>query len=161
VRLPKEPVDELCAPAPKSFFEPAPRPSEPISSRAPCVAAGREQTQRWNPAPARDERPDLSLAHVRPEKKRCSGRGQSRCAASFFGGEAPCAKKRSRGAVCLSRGQLLTRMNSSMGLKRRKRNKVYIGNIMNWRPSCRSRRNVLQYESPPTPAELAYLFARI
>lgn len=68
----------------------------------------------------------------------------------FFCGEAPGAEEENEGRPFVGpAGQLLTKMIQAMGLSREK---VYIGNIMNWRPQTGSSYG----NRPPTPNEMAY-----
>ncbi len=70
-------------------------------------------------------------AHVRPGKKIVFGAGDTD-AAIFFCGEAPGAEEEEQGEPFVGRaGQLLTKAIQAMGLKRED---VFIGNIMKWRP---------------------------
>ncbi len=70
-------------------------------------------------------------AHVRPGKKVVLGVG-ALDARIMFVGEAPGAEEEIQGEPFVGpAGQLLTKMIIGMGLKRED---VYIGNIMNWRP---------------------------
>ena len=87
--------------------------------------------------------------HLRPGKQLVVGVGDLD-AELFFCGEAPGAEEESVGEPFVGpAGQLLTRMIEAMGLKRET---VYIGNIMNWRPETKG--NV--GNRPPTAEELAF-----
>lgn len=77
----------------------------------------------------------------------------------FFVGEAPGADEEIAGEPFVGKaGELLTRMIGAMGVKRED---VYIGNIMNWRPDTETGTG----NRPPTPEEMAfclpYLLAQI
>ena len=77
----------------------------------------------------------------------------------FFCGEAPGAEEEEQGEPFVGKaGQLLTKMIMAMGLKREQ---VYIGNIMNWRPRLATRVG----NRPPTAEEmdfcLPYLKAQV
>lgn len=88
-------------------------------------------------------------AHVKPGKKVVFGTGNL-SAKIFFCGEAPGADEETQGIPFVGRaGQLLTKIISAMGLKREE---VYIGNIMNWRPEMPTSRG----NRPPTSEEMAY-----
>lgn len=88
-------------------------------------------------------------AHVKPGKKVVFGIGNL-SAKIFFCGEAPGADEEIQGVPFVGRaGQLLTKIISAMGLKREE---VYIGNIMNWRPEMPTSRG----NRPPTSEEMAY-----
>lgn len=88
-------------------------------------------------------------AHVKPGKKVVFGIGNL-SAKIFFCGEAPGADEEIQGVPFVGRaGQLLTKIISAMGIKREE---VYIGNIMNWRPEMPTSRG----NRPPTSEEMAY-----
>ncbi len=68
----------------------------------------------------------------------------------FFCGEAPGADEALQGEPFVGKaGQLLNKIIAAMGLKREK---VYIGNIMNWRPE----HDKPYGDRPPTSDEMAY-----
>lgn len=92
--------------------------------------------------------------HLRPGKKAVVGVGNLD-ATIFFCGEAPGAEEEVLGEPFVGpAGQLLTRMIQAMGLKREQ---VYIGNIMNWRPDLPTPAGQEQIGNrPPTPEELSY-----
>lgn len=91
---------------------------------------------------------------VRPGKQVVVGVGNLD-AKIFFCGEAPGAEEEIQGEPFVGpAGQLLTRMIVGMGLKREE---VYIGNIMNWRPELPTAPGREQEGNrPPTPEELNY-----
>lgn len=93
-------------------------------------------------------------AHVRPGKKVVLGVG-SVDARIMFVGEAPGAEEEVQGEPFVGpAGQLLTKMIGAMGLKRED---VYIGNIMNWRPEMPVNASGVQYGNrPPTEEEMRY-----
>ncbi|HVU32320.1 MAG TPA: uracil-DNA glycosylase family protein [Opitutaceae bacterium] len=93
-------------------------------------------------------------AHVRPGKKVVLGVGSLE-AKIMFVGEAPGAEEEVQGEPFVGpAGQLLTKMIQAMGLKREE---VYIGNIMNWRPELATRGGGEQIGNrPPTEAEMRY-----
>lgn len=87
--------------------------------------------------------------HVRPGKKIVFGVG-TLDADIFFCGEAPGAEEETQGEPFVGpAGKLLTRIIEAMGLSR---DRVYIGNIMNWRPEMPSEFG----NRPPTAEEMAY-----
>ncbi|MBO6101827.1 MAG: uracil-DNA glycosylase, partial [Opitutales bacterium] len=87
--------------------------------------------------------------HLHKGKKVVFGVG-SLDAEIFFCGEAPGADEETQGEPFVGKaGQLLTKIIAAMGLKRED---VYIGNIMNWRPELPTRTG----NRPPTPEEMAY-----
>ncbi len=96
--------------------------------------------------------------HVKPGKKIVFGVGNLD-ANIFFCGEAPGADEEIQGEPFVGRaGQLLMKIILAMGLKREE---VYIGNIMNWRPEL----DTTFGNRPPTQEEmnfcLPYLKAQI
>lgn len=103
---------------------------------------------------------DLVMSHpvctsnVRVGKKVVLGVG-SLDAQVMFVGEAPGAEEEIHGEPFVGpAGQLLTRMIGAMGLKRED---VYIGNIMNWRPQTPTVEGVEQVGNrAPTPEEMAF-----
>lgn len=125
---------------------PAPRP--------PVVIEGRDKKERW------EKLKDLVLndpecrKHVRPGKKVVLGVG-TLDAKIMFVGEAPGGEEEIQGEPFVGpAGQLLTRMIQAMGLKRED---VYIGNIMNWRPEMPVSADGTQYGNrPPNAEEMAY-----
>jgi len=96
----------------------------------------------------------VCLAQVRPGKKVVLGVG-SLDARIMFVGEAPGADEEIQGEPFVGpAGQLLTKMIQGMGLKREE---VYIGNIMNWRPQMPAGPGAEQVGNrPPTAAEMAF-----
>ena len=96
----------------------------------------------------------VCLAHIHPGKKIVVGVG-SLDAKIFFCGEAPGAEEETQGEPFVGpAGQLLTRMIQGMGLKREE---VYIGNIMNWRPDIPGGAGGIQEGNrPPTVQEMNY-----
>lgn len=96
----------------------------------------------------------VCLAHVRPGKRVVVGVG-SLDAKIMFVGEAPGAEEEVQGEPFVGpAGQLLTKMIAGMGLKRED---VYIGNIMNWRPEMAVEAGGVQYGNrPPTENEMRY-----
>jgi uracil-DNA glycosylase len=87
--------------------------------------------------------------HLRPECQVVFGVG-SLDAKIFFCGEAPGAEEEQCGEPFVGpAGELLTKMIQAMGVKRED---VYIGNIMNWRPELDSTVG----NRPPTAEEMAF-----
>lgn len=87
--------------------------------------------------------------HVREGKQIVFGVG-SVDAEIFFCGEAPGAEEENQGEPFVGpAGQLLTKIIQAMGLSRER---VYIGNIMNWRPEMPTPFG----NRPPTGEEMAY-----
>jgi DNA polymerase len=93
-------------------------------------------------------------AHVRPGKRVVLGVG-SLDARIMFVGEAPGADEEVKGEPFVGpAGQLLNRMLAAAGLRRED---VYIGNIMNWRPEMPAGPEGIQVGNrPPTAGEMAY-----
>ena len=93
-------------------------------------------------------------AQVRRGKQVVFGVG-SLDAQIMFVGEAPGAEEEVQGEPFVGpAGQLLNRMIAAAGLKREE---VYIGNIMNWRPAIPTGPDGVQFGNrPPTAEEMAY-----
>jgi DNA polymerase len=131
-------------PEPEPFREtpavraPAMRLVTPVYSSAPLPVEAPEVSLPPGDKPARWQalrelvlNHPVCRAHVRPGKQVVLGVGDLN-ARIFFVGEAPGAEEEVQGEPFVGpAGQLLTRMIQGMGLKREQ---VYIGNIMNWRP---------------------------
>lgn len=130
--------------APPKAYEPpaatfrAPAPPSPPSGLAPIPATppvvalkSGEKAARWAELKELVLNDATCRAHVRPGKKVVLGVG-SLDAKIMFVGEAPGAEEEIQGEPFVGpAGQLLTKMILAMGVKRED---VYIGNIMNWRP---------------------------
>ncbi|MDR2513568.1 MAG: uracil-DNA glycosylase [Puniceicoccales bacterium] len=87
--------------------------------------------------------------HKRPSKQLVFGTGAIN-AEIFFCGEAPGAEEETRGEPFVGpAGQLLTKIIEAMGLSREK---VYIANIMKWRPELPTPYG----DRPPTREEMAF-----
>jgi len=136
---------------------PAPTPP-PAAAKLPAppavVLPPGDKATRW--AALRDlvQRDPTCCAHVRPGKKVVLGVG-SLDAKIMFVGEAPGAEEEIQGEPFVGpAGQLLTKMIQGMGLKREN---VYIGNIMNWRPEIPTPPGAPQIGNrPPTEEEMRY-----
>lgn len=116
------------------------------------LPAGDKQA-RWNALRDLVTNDPVCRAHVRSGKKVVLGVG-ALDAAIFFCGEAPGAEEEIQGEPFVGpAGQLLTRMIAGMGLKREE---VYIGNIMNWRPEIPGTGAEQYGNRPPTPEEMGY-----
>lgn len=94
------------------------------------------------------------LKNVRPGKKVVLGVG-SLDAKIMFVDDAPGAGEEVQGEPFVGpAGQLLTKMIGAMGVKREE---VYLGNIMNWRPQLPTPEGVEQVGNrEPTPEEMAF-----
>lgn len=158
-------AQEQTAPVPDrapsaAFSRPEPRPSgkpEAVPSLPPppvVVLPEGDKATRW--AALRELVLDhpVCTANVRPGKKVVLGVG-SLDAKVMFVGEAPGAEEEVRGEPFVGpAGQLLTKMIGAMGLKREE---VYIGNIMNWRPQLPTAPGVEQVGNrAPTAEEMAF-----
>jgi uracil-DNA glycosylase len=150
-----ETVKRSVAPAPAPVAKP---PASAASNRLPpppvVVLPAGDKAARW--AWLRDHvlTHPVCVANVRPGKKVVLGVG-SLDAQIMFVGEAPGAEEEVQGEPFVGpAGQLLTKMILGMGLKREQ---VYIGNIMNWRPQLPTSEGVEQVGNrEPTPEEMAF-----
>ena len=150
------------ASAPPSFGEP-PRPTPAIKAAAPLpdlpaaptvnLPKGDKQT-RWDALRDQVKADPVCQRELRPGKQVVVGVGNLDAAVAFFG-EAPGAEEEEQGEPFVGpAGQLLTKMIAGMGLKRED---VYIGNIMNWRPQLPTVDGRDQEGNrPPTAAEMTY-----
>ncbi len=113
-----------------------------------------DKTSRWEWLRSQVLTHPVCMANVRPGKQVVLGVG-SLDAKIMFIGEAPGAEEEVRGEPFVGpAGQLLTRMIGAMGLKREE---VYIGNIMNWRPQIPTPSGMEQVGNrEPTPEEMAF-----
>jgi len=92
---------------------------------------------------------EVCNAHLRPGRKLVFGVGTPE-AEIFFCGEGPGADEEQQGEPFVGpAGQLLTKIIQAMGLSREK---VYIGNVMKWRPEMPTEWG----NREPTPEEVAY-----
>ncbi len=147
---------ERARPAGTANWNPPPAPpSAPPFPSAPTVQlpAGDKQS-RWVALHDMVVNDATCRARVRPGKKVVLGVG-SLDAKIMFVGEAPGAEEEIQGEPFVGpAGQLLTKMIQGMGLKRED---VYIGNIMNWRPEMAVTRGAEQVGNrPPTEDEMRY-----
>ena len=152
-----EPPTSAAAPATRpATVKPGPPPgTAPVPSEPPVVnlPAGDKQT-RWNALRELVLKHPVCSAHLRPGKLAVLGVGNLD-AKIFFCGEAPGAEEEVQGEPFVGpAGQLLNKMIQGMGLRRED---VYIGNIMNWRPEMPMNAAGVQFGNrPPTPEELAF-----
>jgi DNA polymerase len=128
-------------------------PGVPAAAPTVELPAG-DKPARWNALRDLVVNHPVCRAHVRSGKKTVLGVGSLE-ARIFFCGEAPGAEEEVQGEPFVGpAGQLLTKMIQGMGLKRED---VYIGNIMNWRPELPVNSDGVQYGNrPPTPEELNF-----
>ena len=149
-------------PPPPAIRHPAPA-HIPVPPTAPFTLPAGDKPARLAALRAIVLGDPVCAANVRPGKKIVVGTG-SLDAKIFFVGEAPGAEEEVQGEPFVGpAGQLLTKMIGAMGLKREE---VYIGNIMNWRPQMPVDAGGVQYGNrPPTEDELRhclpYLLAQI
>jgi uracil-DNA glycosylase family 4 len=130
-------------------------PAGPVLPAAPEVKLPKgDKAARWASLLAQVTADVTCQAHVRPGKKVVLGVG-SLDARIMFVGEAPGAEEEIQGEPFVGpAGQLLTRMIQAMGLRRED---VYIGNIMNWRPQMPTAAGQEQVGNrPPTEDEMRY-----
>lgn len=108
-----------------------------------------DKRARWTALRERVLGDEVCRTHVRPGKQVVFGVGNID-AKIFFCGEAPGADEETQGEPFVGpAGQLLNKMIQAMGLRRED---VYIGNIMNWRPEMPTPFG----NRPPTAEEIAY-----
>ena len=146
------------APAPEAAPTLRLSPAAPAAAALPpppvvSLPAG-DKAERWTALRDMATNHPVCLANVRPGKKAVLGVG-SLDAKIFFVGEAPGAEEEVQGEPFVGpAGQLLTRMIGAMGLKREQ---VYIGNILCWRPQMPTPPGAEQIGNrPPTSEEMAF-----
>ena len=109
---------------------------------------GDKQT-RWNALREQVIHDPVCQEHLNPGAQVVFGIGNLD-ADIFFCGEAPGGDEEKQGEPFVGKaGELLTKIITAIGLSREK---VYIGNIMNWRPEMPTPVG----NRPPTPEEMAY-----
>lgn len=128
-------VEELpkpAAPVKKSVASQGLPPGvKPIPDPQPFTLPAGDKQTRWQWLREKVLQCPVCNEHVRPGKQIVFGVGNLD-ARIFFCGEAPGAEEEEQGEPFVGpAGQLLTKIIQAMGLKR---NDVYIGNILNWRP---------------------------
>lgn len=113
-----------------------------------------DKPARWNALLTLVQNDAICRANVRPGKKVVLGVGNLE-AKIMFVGEAPGAEEENQGEPFVGpAGQLLTKMILGMGVKREE---VYIGNIMNWRPQMPTAEGREQVGNrPPSEDEMRY-----
>lgn len=148
---PRDPLPE--AAAPRAAAAPATIASS-IPASGPVVQLPEgDKATRWAALHEMVLKDPVCAAHVHPGKNVVLGVGNLD-AKIFFCGEAPGAEEETQGEPFVGpAGQLLTRMIQGMGLKREQ---VYIGNIMNWRPDIPRHGGVQVGNRPPTAQEMNY-----
>lgn len=149
------------SPPPQEKIDPPSEPGEKKKADAPTIPAPSpftlpqgDKATRMAALRERVTGDVVCCSHVRPGKKVVLGVG-SLDAAIMFVGEAPGAEEENQGEPFVGpAGQLLTKMIGAMGLKREE---VYIGNIMNWRPEMPLNASGVQYGNrPPNEEEMRY-----
>ena len=121
----------------------------PIPAPTPFTLPDGDKQTKWNFLRELVLNDETCKAHLKPEKNIVFGVG-SLDADIFFCGEAPGADEEIQGEPFVGKaGQLLTKIIAAMGLKRED---VYIGNIMNWRPELPTKTG----NRPPTQEEMNY-----
>lgn len=141
--------------APVRGLVPVSAPATPKLPPPPVVTLPEgDKATRWAALKEQATGHPVCLANVRPGKKAVLGVGSLE-AKIFFVGEAPGAEEEVQGEPFVGpAGQLLTKMIGAMGLKREQ---VYIGNIMCWRPQMPAPDGAEQIGNrPPTPEEMAF-----
>jgi DNA polymerase len=148
---------------------PAPQAKAPAAARAPAprgtgpsgfppapefVLPEGDKAARWAALRERVLNDPVCLRHLNPGRKVVFGVG-SLDARIFFVGEAPGADEEIQGEPFVgAAGQLLNKMIAATGLRR---DEVYIGNIMNWRPQLPLGAGGTQSGNrPPTQDEMTY-----
>jgi DNA polymerase len=123
-------------------------PSPPVPPPEPQLPEG-DKSSRWQALRQMVIDDAWCQSQLKPGKQVVFGCGNLD-AAVFFCGEAPGAEEEVQGEPFVGpAGDLLTKIIGAMGLRRED---VYIGNIMNYRPPMPSEFG----NRPPTPAEMAY-----
>ena len=156
------------SPTPTSAAKPTPAKSAaatpgiaPIPEPTPFTLPEGDKPKQWNWLRDRVLQCPVCREHVRLDAGKQVVFGVGNLDAKiFFCGEAPGADEEVQGEPFVGKaGQLLTKIIQAMGLRRED---VYIGNIMNWRPEMPNRASG---NRPPTPEEmrfcLPYLHAQV
>ena len=155
--IPAERVEAIVQAKP-IVVAPAPKPTAPkvpsLPPAPPVPALSGSKQERWDQLKAHVINDPVCKARVRPGKKVVLGVGNLE-ADILFVGEAPGAEEEIQGEPFVGpAGQLLNKMIGAMGLSREK---VYIGNIMNWRPDLPVAGEGEQVGNrPPTEEEMTY-----
>lgn len=136
--------------APRKSRNKSPATEHPKIPPPPTVVLPEGDTlTRWKALRERVLGDAVCQSQVKPGKQVVFGVGTLE-ADIFFCGEAPGAEEEVQGEPFVGpAGQLLTRIIEAMGLSREK---VYIANIMNWRPAMPTPFG----NRPPTTEEMAY-----
>ncbi|MBS0630983.1 MAG: uracil-DNA glycosylase [Verrucomicrobia bacterium] len=147
-------VTAVREPAPAAKAESAPAPEPKLPPPPPFTLPEGTKEERMAALRTIVLNDPECAKHVRPGKKIVVGVG-TLDAKIMFVGEAPGAEEEVQGEPFVGpAGQLLTKMIQGMGLKREG---VYIGNIMNWRPELPVGAGGVQYGNrAPTVEEMSY-----
>lgn len=148
---PSFPARERVPAAPVFEDAPAPKPAAPAFPPPPKIAVPESGTKAEKLAAVAERmRADaVCNKHLHRGKHLVFGVGDPDSPV-FFCGEAPGAEEETRGEPFVGpAGQLLDKIIAATGLSRER---VYIGNIMKWRPELPT----LVGNRPPTPEEMAY-----
>ncbi len=125
------------------------QPMAPIPAPPVVEVPGGSKMEQMNWLRERVLSDPVCLAHLRPGRKLVFGVGTPE-AEIFFCGEGPGAEEEMQGEPFVGpAGQLLTKIIQAMGLSREK---VYIGNVMKWRPEMPNDFG----NREPTPEEVAF-----
>lgn len=148
------PLDSASSPAAVAPRAAAAARDETIPAPPEFTLPEGDKRTRWEALRERVLHDPVCRAQVRPGKKVVFGVGDLD-ASIMFVGEAPGAEEEIEGEPFVGpAGQLLTRMIAGMGLRREQ---VYIGNIMNWRPRMQMAGGGEQTGNrPPTAQEMGY-----
>ena len=153
---PAAPEPAYADPKPRVTRKVATTPAEPIvvaASTLPpppqfTLPEGDKRT-RWEWLRERVINCPVCNEHLNPGKQVVFGNGNID-SPIFFCGEAPGADEEEQGIPFVGKaGQLLVKIINAMGLKREE---VYIGNIMNWRPQT----GMDSGNRPPTDEEMSF-----
>ncbi|NBD37329.1 MAG: uracil-DNA glycosylase [Verrucomicrobia bacterium] len=147
----KKPAASSAPASPKAApSTPKPKEAVPEVPDAPEVTlSGDSRREQWENLRQRVGEDAWCRSQVKPGKKVVFGVGSLE-ADIFFCGEAPGADEEVQGEPFVGKaGQLLTKIIQAMGLDR---DRVYIGNIMNYRPPMPGPVG----NRPPDPTEMAY-----
>ncbi|MEX0321137.1 MAG: uracil-DNA glycosylase family protein [Puniceicoccaceae bacterium] len=135
--------------AKKKVAKKATKPAIEVPEAPAVTLPEGSKQERWNALKEMVLKDEWCISQVKPEKKVVLGVG-SLDARIFFCGEAPGADEEIQGEPFVGpAGQLLTKIIQAMGLKRED---VYIGNIMNYRPPMPTAIG----NRPPELNEMAY-----
>lgn len=141
------------APAPAVRLAPA-APAVVLPPPPVVVLPDGDKAARWAALQELAASHPVCRQHVRPGKKAVLGAG-SLDARIFFVGDAPGAEEEAQGEPFVGpAGELLTKMIVGMGLKREQ---VFIGSLVCWRPSMSALSGAEQIgDRPPSVEEMAF-----